>query len=981
MPLLRTKLYAPQPRPDLVVRARLLDRLDDGLRRRHALTLVAAPAGFGKTSLLSSWCERLLNADERLLNAGERLLNAGERLLNAGERLLNAGGPLLNTDGHPPSSPRVAWLSLGPEDNAWVQFWTYVIAALQTALPDVAVEVAAWLHSPQPPAPGAVAVHLANALTAAIPPEGAAAPLILVLDDYHLIDAPEIHESLSFLLDHLPPAVQLVIASRTAPPLPVARLRARGQLTEVRAADLRFTPGEALAFLNETMRLGLDEAAVATLSERTEGWVAGLQLAALSLQARPDAAAFVRDFAGSHRYVIDYLAAEVLDRQPEDVQAVLLQTSVLQRMCGALVDTVTGRDDGQAMLERLEAAQLFVTPLDDARHWYRYHPLFAEFLQSRLRRRYPEQVGTLHRRAAAWYRDAGQVRDAVAHALAVEDVVLASDLVTGAVDLLLTEGDAGTLLGWLGALPDALLRGDPHLALVYGWVHIYTLQFDQMRRWLASARAALPGEDRASRDTAAARLWGAWYAAHSYLVRFTRGDFATSLAQSRRALALLAGTPGTRFWADLAWLNIGFAHMTGDQDLDRAIDAFHMVVDDPESAANPYGLFTALNFLGRAQASQGRLAQATAIYERALDEAARRGIPATWSMLTYTYYGLAMLAWYAYDPAATRHWAEAALAPLASNENYEVRLNALLLLARAARAQGDESATDAALAALDALARRFGMAQIAARVEGLHVDLAVQRDDGAWLRQWVAAQATDFLARPLEVADAAALTQGLARARALLALGRAGEALAVTEWLMPIVDDVWSITGMTIRMVRALALEAAGRAPAAMAVLADLLAATLPEGPVVLYVEGGAPMARLLARYRAGMGAAAPASEVAERATLDHVDRLLAVLSDALPDADFAPAVSGATVSPATPQGGAPAVTAWGAGCDLPEPLTEREREVLGYLGTELSAPEIAGVLYVAPSTVRSHIKALYGKLDVHNRGEAVARALELGLL
>lgn len=347
--LLATKLYVPRPRPNRVERESLLRRLDRGLTQGRPLTLVSAPAGFGKTTLVSDWCDRLSTRHS------------------------------------------VAWLSLGPQDNDPVCFWTYVIAALQTAEPGLASTVVEHLHSPQPPPALVVAGNLLNALATSDK------PMILVLDDYHEISVSAVHESLAILLEQAPPNLHLVLLTRTDPPLPVAALRAKGRVTELRARDLCFGDAEALAFCNDTMRLELPSEAVRALTKRTEGWVAGLQLAALSLQGRPEVATAGATFTGSHRYVVDYLVEEVLVRQSPTTQDFLLRTSVLRTMCASLCDAVTGFGDGQERLEALEAAQLFVVALDDERRWYRYHPLFAEFLRSRLTRRLPEAEPELHR--------------------------------------------------------------------------------------------------------------------------------------------------------------------------------------------------------------------------------------------------------------------------------------------------------------------------------------------------------------------------------------------------------------------------------------------------------------------------------------------------------------------------------------------------------------------------------------------------------
>src|SRR5213080_3633508 len=414
-PILATKLYIPPLRPNVVIRPRLIERLNEGLQRK--LTLIAAPAGFGKTTLLSAWvagCDR-----------------------------------------------QVAWLSLDKGESDPTLFLTYLVAALQTIAPTLGEGVLGALQSPQPPPPEAMLTALLNDLTTIRD------QFVLVLDDYHVLDAKAVDHALSYLVEHLPPQMHLVIVTREDPQLPLARLRARGQLTELRAADLRFTPSEAAEFLNQVMGLSLSAADIAALEDRTEGWIAGLQLAALSMRGRDDVPGFIRAFAGDHRYIVDYLVEEVLQRQPEPVRSFLLQTAILDRLNGPLCDAVTGQEEGNARLEALERGNFFVVPLDDKRHWYRYHHLFAEVLSAHLMAEQPDQVSALHRRASEWYEQHGSTADAIRHALAAEDFGRAADLVELAVPAMRRNRQEATVLGWLKALPDVLVRARPVLSIHY----------------------------------------------------------------------------------------------------------------------------------------------------------------------------------------------------------------------------------------------------------------------------------------------------------------------------------------------------------------------------------------------------------------------------------------------------------------------------------------------------------------------------------
>src|SRR3954453_7464478 len=419
-PLLTTKLHMPRRRRGLVARPRLDDRLSRG--DEAALTLVSAPPGFGKTTVLTEWLAAA-----------------------------------------PGETPSVAWLSLDARDNDPALFWSYLVAALQTVAPEVGAGALVLLQSPQS-AGEAVLATLVNDL-AAVPGD-----VVLVLDDYHFIASPEIQGGMTFLLEHLPQHVHLVIAGRADPSMPLARLRGRGELVELRAADLRFTPEEAAAYLTEAMGVALTAADVAALESRTEGWIAALQLAALSMQGRDDVAGFITGFAGDDRYIVDYLVEEVLQRQPEQIRSFLLQTSILSRLSAPLCDAVTGRGDGKEMLEALDRGNLFVVALDDRRRWYRYHHLFSDVLHAHLLDEQPAAVAGLHRRAGDWYEQRGDRSEAIGHALAGGDLTRAADLVELAGPELLKARQEATMRRWLEALPDELIRTRPVLSVGYAGV-------------------------------------------------------------------------------------------------------------------------------------------------------------------------------------------------------------------------------------------------------------------------------------------------------------------------------------------------------------------------------------------------------------------------------------------------------------------------------------------------------------------------------
>src|SRR5580658_588529 len=438
--LLATKLHVPRPPPGFVPRPRLVEALGEGLARR--LILVCAPAGSGKTALLADWAP----------------------------------------SGHRP----VAWLSLDAADNDPVRFWRHTVAALDRARPGIGERVGLLLGPPAPASFEGLVAALINELAA----QRGDGEVLLVLDDYHRIDAQPVHGSVGYLLEHLPPGLHLVLASRSDPPLPLARLRAGGQLAELRAADLRFTAEEAAALLRESAGADLPAAAVAALAARTEGWVAGLQLAGLSLAGQADPAGFVAAFSGSHRYVLDYLGEEVLDRQQEELRTFLLETSLLERLSGGLCDAVTGRDGSQAMLERVEQAGLFLMPLDEVRGWWRYHHLFADLLRARLQQQRPGRVADLHRAAAAWSEEHGLADDAVRHALAAGDTAWAARLVERNVETLLGRSEGATLRRWLSALPAESVRDRPRLFLAQAYGAAQGFQVEALGALLDDAERA-----------------------------------------------------------------------------------------------------------------------------------------------------------------------------------------------------------------------------------------------------------------------------------------------------------------------------------------------------------------------------------------------------------------------------------------------------------------------------------------------------------
>jgi LuxR family maltose regulon positive regulatory protein len=875
MPVLGTKLHPPRPRRRLVQRDRLTDRLRADGGEAPRLILVAAPAGFGKTTLLAQW------------------LAAGER--------------------------RVAWLALDSGDADLRVFLTNLVAAIRTVEPDAGADALALLEG----GTDGVLVSLINDL------DTLAGPTVVALDDYHVIDGAAVHEALTFLVDNLPPQVTLAMTTRADPPLPLSRLRARGELVEVRAADLRFTAEEAGAFLNGVMELELDPALVAALEARTEGWAAGLQLAALSTRAQADVAGFVEAFSGSHRFVLDYLVEEVLDRQPDEVRAFLLDTSVLNELTGGLCDALTGRNDGQAMLETLERENLFVVPLDDERRWYRYHHLFADALRARLAARDAGRVAELHAAAGRWLAEHGLLGDAVRHAIASGDHERTADLVELSLADLRRRRQDRTLRDWLAALPEDVVRRRPLLALQLGWSRLSVGDFDGVEAWLDAAEAGLgttPAPAAASPDREAElRSLPAMAAVYRASVAQARGDVDGTVAHARRALAL-AG-PEDHFPRAAAAGFVGLAAWAAG-DLGTAVETFGEAVAGLRAAGMVADALGATVVLANLWLARGRPAEARRLYERALAEAERHPGPVL-STTGDLHVGLADVLREQGDlDAAARHL-EAARelgdrASLLENRHRWYTATAALL-----RAQGD---LDGAVAMLDRAEPLFlpgyfpDVRPIAATRARVRIVQGRLEDARAWARERGVAPADP----PAYLAEYDQLTL----ARLLIAEGEPRAALALLD---AVLDAARARDGSVVeaRLVRALAHHANGGADAAAADLAAALTDGVPAGYRRLFLDEGQPLLELL--RAAGPG------------VRTHAEPLLA----------------------AARRPSAPAAE---------EGLSEREREVLRLLATELSGPEIAQALYVSVNTLRTHTKHIFSKLDVNTRRAAVRRAAELGL-
>ena len=886
-----------------MARPRLSERLSRGAE--SALTLVSAPAGFGKTTLLAEWLA-----------------------------VAAAGGR------------SVAWLSLDQRDNDPALFWTYVVAALNTGAPGGGAGALSLLEPPRPPNEAGL-VTLLNDLDAI------SNDVVLVLDDYHVIDARDVQDGMAFLLEHLPPQIHLVIASRTDPPLPLARLRGRGELAEIRAADLRFTPGEAAAYLNEVMGLALTAADVAALEGRTEGWIAALQLAALSMQGREDTAAFIDGFAGDDRYIVDFLAEEVLQRQPEHVQHFLLQTSILDRLSGPLCDSVTGQDGGKAKLTALERGNLFLVPLDDRRQWYRYHQLFADVLHARLLDEQPDDVPELHRRASAWYEQNDEPSEAIRHALAARDFERAADLVELAIPAMRRSRQEAAVLGWLKLLPDEVVRVRPVLSVGFAGALLAGGEFEGVEarlrdaeRWLDGATgiragSQAPAAEMVVVDDEEFRRLPAEIELYRAAQALARGDGPETVRHARRALELspadehlgrasAAALMGLAFWAngDLEAGHSGYAEcMAG---LRRA-----------GHIADTFGCAIALADIRR---TQGHLGEAMRTYEQALQRASQQG----GSVLRGTadmYVGMSEIHRERDDlPAATQQLLRSQ--DLGEHNGLpQNRYRWRVAMARIREAEGD---LDGALDLLNEAERLYvgdffpnvrPVPALRARVRVAQGELG---EALGWARER-GLSADDDLSYLRECEHITLARVLLARYTAERAERSVQEATRLLERLLRAAEE-GQRTGSVIEILvlQALARQARGDIPAALASLRRALTLAEPEGYARIFADEGPPMASLL-RAAAKQG-------IAPR----YVRRLLAAVNKT---EDSTPASQG-----------------------LIEPLSERELDVLRLLGTDLGGPEIARELVVSLNTVRTHTKNIYAKLGVNNRRAAVRRARELDL-
>jgi LuxR family transcriptional regulator, maltose regulon positive regulatory protein len=909
-PVLATKLYIPPPRPNQIPRPRLIDRLNEGLSARRALTLIAAPTGFGKSTLVSEWLAR-------------------------------CGRP-------------AAWLSLDENDNDPARFWLYFINALQRIAPGVGAGLLEIVQTSQLPPIEPLLTALINEI-AAIPDD-----FILVLDDYHVIDAKLIGDGLAFVVEHLPPQMHLVITTREDPVLPIPRLRARGRLTEVRVADLRFTPAEASEFLNRTMALNLSGEEVAALESRTEGWIAGLQLAALalqgtlSMQGNQDVAGFLRAFAGDNRYIMDYLVEEVLQRQPESIRNFLLQTSILERLNGPLCDAVILQPGGQARLEALQRGNFFLIPLDERRHWYRYHHLFADVLRLHLVAEQPELFPALHRRASKWYEENGSVNDAIRHALVAEDFERAANLIERSMPEMSQHRQEATLLRWFRALPDEIFHNRPVLAVHYVGTLLQTGHTDDVESRLRDAERWLntPVDTREPpifvSEEDFRRLPGlvAMYHAGIALIQ---SDVTNTIKYARQVLELAGEKDDFLRGASSSLLGLAF-WTRGD------LEAAHQLFSEGMAHLHKVGFISDVIgggvTLADIRIAQGRLREAMRIYQSGLRLATEQGTP-TRRGAADMHVGLSELYRERNDlNSATQHL-------LKSKELGELNglpKNPYRWRVAKARIQAAEGDLDGALDLLEeaeplyvgdfspnvrplsALKVRVWITQGRlkealgwARDQNLSA-----KDDLSYLREFEHITLARLLLAQYQInGNESAIREATGLLDRLLKAAQAGERMG---------------SALEILLLQALVHKALDDISSALPPLQQALVLAEPEGYVRIFLDEGPEMAYLLREAVARGIAPGYARELLE----------------ALPDEQDKSAGRSGPFPAAHP---------------LIEPLSQREIDLLRLFQTELSGPEIAEELVIALSTVRTHTKSIYAKLNVNSRRAAVKRAIDLGLI
>jgi LuxR family maltose regulon positive regulatory protein len=866
-PLINTKIGIPSSRPVLVSRQRLIERLNAGIHGK--ITLISAPAGFGKTTLAAAWLRDIKQA--------------------------------------------VTWLSLDEADNDPTRFLTYLLAALQVIDKQAGKETRSLLQAPEPPSQDLLAITLLNEFT------NISQPFILAIDDYHVIQTLPIQQLFSFIVEHQPGHMHVVLLTREDPPLPLPRLRARGQMTEIRQDDIRFTQKESVEFLENIMGLEISESAISALERRTEGWIAGLQLAALSLQGRDDPQQFVQEFTGSNRYILDYLVHEVFERQSKEIQDFLLKTSILNRLCGPLCDAITERPGNQELLETLEQANLFIMPLDQSRTWYRYHRLFRDLLQSRLRTQDDIPLKALHQRASTWYQNHDYLPEAITHLLTSADWERALRLIHRASDGLLKQGEIFTLVNWYSNIPNDLILEDKATCLDYSWPLILSGQFERAILYLSHAEN-LSGDDTA--------FMGQVLTAQAHLARI-QGDHQRMVQLSQRAQSLL--TKEDKESRCLVATNLGIAYWHSGK-MDAAEHALAEAYETGKATGNFYAVATALVFQGMVMAVRGRLRDAN---DRFLYIIRQANYPAFIQGLAYLYLSVLNYEWN--DLENSGNYLLEAIEIGKRIQNDELLVSSWMMMAQIHLGCGNR---DAAYDVLDKAQQKAikGDAPATAfpRLAAVRVQFAIACDK--------VEDAADWGKQLIDNCDYHSFYRFINTTQALLLLAQNKQQDAANhlEKCFEQASHGGWVYGMIA--IRALQSLAAPETSTAMEYLAEGLKLARPDGFVRTFVDFGKGLIPLLQLA------------IKRNVMPDYADKLLTAIHEK-------------THSPILGQ------------LSLVEPLSPRELDVLRLLAAGFTNRQIADELVISSGTVKTHVHNICGKLGTRNRTEAAARARELGLI
>ena len=871
-PLLTTKIYKPPARSGQVQRPRLIETLNEGVSRK--LVLISAPAGFGKTTVMSIWAE-------------------------------NIGSP-------------VAWLSLDPADNDLTRFLLYVIAALQSKTPDVGQTAMALLHSTQKVPQETVLTVLINEL-ASIPHD-----FTLILDDYQNIDNQEIHAALAYLIDHLPPTMHMVIASRSDPPLPLSKWRARGQLVELRQADLRFTPEEASVFLKRNTGFDLTAEQVTALESRTEGWIAGLQLAALSMQGRSDLSAFIQAFSGSHRFVIDYLAEEVFSQQTENIRMFLVETSILDRFTAGLCNEVTGRTDSGIILRELEDNNLFLIALDDQRQWFRYHQLFQDYLRAELGERSQDK---LHKKACQWFKTQRLFSEAVKHALASGDTDLSEEVISQATVEAFNQAAFGSLLGWLETLPEQIVRGNTVLA---AYKSLVLLLLDTYTESIPYAQAA--EESLAPEASDATR--GLLMSLKAHLAMY-EGRLDECVRYSRDALEYL--DEGNQVLRNLT-LNVLGQVLEMKEDVSSALVIYRQAFESGWRAGDRLGALVVFTNLVFALNELGRRWDALVLCEQLAADIGSQPAPGL-PLLDAVYLSWSMLVYEANELDLAREYAQRALDALVAANFPLGILWGQYILARIHLAGGDYDAVMELTQPGSRLASRMGRDSAqGAWFAALEAQAALDSGNITSAKQWAELGAYTPGDTPHHWSDEPYFTY----TRILLAQELSKEAQTLLDTMEALANQGGRERKLvTIYLLQALVLLAQGEKKVAVERVERAVELAAPQEYRRAFLDEGQQIANLLPKTRH----VAPA----------FIDELLIAFRS--------------QDAPTNQMDG------------LIDPLTEREQEVLGLVAKGLSNREIAEALFITLGTVKKHLNNTFSKLDVKSRTQAITRGRELGLL